>query len=144
MTTTKRTPTRREREAVIDRSASVDFAAAVLKGLVEHNDAAAYFGSTGALLTWIGIAEGRGWIIGVKGPRTVTEAGRKHYDESGLEQLPKIRDRRAYLWNWSCYTASEEPVPPPPPAQSSTPRARAKPARVVRAGKQTPRPRRSA
>jgi hypothetical protein len=101
MTTTKRTPTRREREAVIDRSASVDFAAAVLKGLVEHNDAAAYFGSTGALLTWIGIAEGRGWIIGVKGPRTVTEAGRKHYDESGLEQLPKIRDRRAYLWNWS-------------------------------------------
>lgn len=103
--TAKKPPARRERDAAIDRSASVDFPAAVLKGLVEHNDAASYFGSTGALLTWLAIAEGRGWITGVKGPRVVTAAGRKHYDESGLEQLPKIRDRRAYMWNWSCYTA---------------------------------------
>lgn len=84
-----------------DRSADVDFAAAVLKGLVEHRDAGTYFGSTGALHTWRTVAQKRGWITDGD---TITEAGKRHYAESGLEALPKTPNRRAYLWNWSGYT----------------------------------------
>ncbi len=86
---------------MVDRSAEVDFAAAVLKGLVEHRDAGTYFGSTGALHTWRTVAQKRGWITDGD---TITEAGKRHYAESGLEALPKTPNRRAYLWNWSGYT----------------------------------------
>ena len=88
-------------QTAVDRSTAVDFAAAVLKGLIEHRDAGTYFGSTGALHTWRTIAKTRGWITDRD---EVTEAGQRHYAASGLEALPKTPNHRAYLWDWSGYT----------------------------------------
>jgi hypothetical protein len=85
-------------QSAVDRSTAVDFPAAVLKGLIEHRDPGAYFGSTGALHMWRTVAKKRGWITDGD---TITESGKRHYAESGLEALPKTPNRRAYLWNWS-------------------------------------------
>ena len=90
-------------EFVADGSPRVDFAATVLKGIIEHRDASTYFGSTGALHAWRTVAREKGWIVDGD---EATAAGRKHYAESGLDKLPKTPNRRAYFWDWSVYLPS--------------------------------------
>jgi hypothetical protein len=62
-----------------------DFAAVVLKGLVEQNDSGAYFGSTLALASHEREAQRHGWIADGK----VTQVGRDAYVTLRLGDLPK-------------------------------------------------------
>ena len=111
------------RVKVIPDSELCDFAAVVLKGLVEHQDPSAYFGSTGGVGYHSGEAEERGWIVrDARGfPLASTPAGRAHYVASGLDKLgPRApegwadgkprRFSRAYLWDWSGYKPSQRRI----------------------------------
>jgi hypothetical protein len=102
--TVPRRPTKKERDVAFDRKTAVDFPAVVLKGIIEHRDAGTYFGSTGGLDAWRAVTRKQGWIL--EGD-VVTEAGRKHYAESGLEAFPKTPNRRAYFWDWSGYKTGD-------------------------------------
>lgn len=85
-----------------------DFALAIVKGLVEHDDGKAYFGSLMGYATHEKDAIDRGYAcIGPKpierGTVTIqttrlTDAGRAIYVELGLGRLPK--SGRAYAWDW--------------------------------------------
>lgn len=79
---------------------TVDFTAALLKGVVEHGDPAAYFGSRSAMRHWGSAALKAGWLTEEGKP---TLLGRRHYTESGLSQLPQERGARAYDWDWTGY-----------------------------------------
>lgn len=71
----------------------IDFALVVVKGLIEHRDGAAYFGSHG------GDAVARGLITTDGRAEQVTEEGRRAYQDQGLARL--LKSGRAYLWNWA-------------------------------------------
>ena len=72
----------------------LDYAAVVLKGVVEHQSAGAYFGSFGALSYYIEQAVERGWL---DKHQQVTPAGREAYQNRKLNLLP--RAGRAYMWS---------------------------------------------
>ncbi len=71
----------------------IDFAAVVLKGLVEQNDSGAYFGSTMSLASYERVAQERGWILGGQ----VTSKGHEAYATLRLGDLPK--SGRATGWS---------------------------------------------
>lgn len=90
-----------------------DFALAIVKGLVEHDDGHAYFGSSMAYTHFEAIAIARGHVV--RGPKEfdggggtmflleasrLTDAGRAVYAELGLDRLPQLAGRRAEYWRW--------------------------------------------
>lgn len=77
----------------------VDFALAIVKGLVEHGDGAAYFASLIGYQSHRAEAITRGLVTTDGQEERLTDAGRKAYQEHGLDRLP--RRGRAYLWDWS-------------------------------------------
>ena len=77
----------------------VDFALAIVKGLVEHQDGVVYFASLIGYRAHVGEAVARGFIATDGQEERLTDAGRKAYQEHGLDRLP--RRGRAYLWDWS-------------------------------------------
>jgi hypothetical protein len=87
-----------KRQPVIN--ASCDYPAAVLKGVIEHDDGTAYFGSLGGYARYLDVAVELGWIFGTVKP-TATPLGRRVYRQARLDGLPRIKGSRAYLWNWS-------------------------------------------
>lgn len=65
---------------------------AIVKGIVEHDDSARYFGSLGAHQYYLREARRHGLIDGQK---QVTPAGRNWYDSRQLGDLP---ERRWMFW----------------------------------------------
>lgn len=78
-----------------------DFRLVIVKGLIEHHDGTAYFGSLGGYATYYAQAEELGWIARVEERDVVTDRGREVYHWTRLAELPKQLGRRAYLWDWS-------------------------------------------
>lgn len=77
-----------------------DYAAAVLKGEIEHHDKGAYLNTSLDITVHTAEARRRGWLL----PNGLaSEAGYAHYNESGLSDFPSIPNRRAYFWDWSKY-----------------------------------------
>lgn len=91
-----------------------DFALAIVKGLVEHDDGGAYFGSLMGYRHFEAIAIARGHAV--RGPKTCSDGGREFvledtrltpageavYKELGLDRLP-IKPpgmSRAEFWKW--------------------------------------------
>ena len=72
----------------------IDYAVVVLKGVIEHQDCGAYFGSFGALGHYTDVAQERGWL---DGDRKATPLGREVYLNRKLNLLPK--SGRAYMWS---------------------------------------------
>lgn len=77
----------------------VDFPLAIVKGLVEHGDGTAYFASLIGYQSHRAEAITRGLVTTDGQEERLTDAGRKAYQEHGLDRLPKRG--RAYLWDWS-------------------------------------------
>lgn len=67
-------------------NAKMDFAAVVLKGVVEHQDGTAYFGSLSGYKHYEALAIAAGWILIGNEP---TGEGRRAYETMGLAALPK-------------------------------------------------------
>lgn len=96
----------------MSRKRNCDFALAIVKGLVEHDDGHAYFGSLLGYRAHEQDGIQRGLLI--RGPKVcrdgdqefileatrLTDAGRKAYDELHLERLPNKAYGRAYFWDW--------------------------------------------
>lgn len=94
--------------------AQCDFVLAIVKGIVEHNDGCAYFGSLGGYRHWEeqgtkrglltrGLkecADGGGGVFTIEATR-LTDAGRAAYDTFRLDLLPQKYGSRAYMWDWS-------------------------------------------
>lgn len=80
-------------------SPDVDFALAIVKGLVEHGDGAVYFASLIGYRAHVGEAVARGLLTTDGQEERLTDAGRRAYLEYGLDRLPW--SGRAYLWDWS-------------------------------------------
>lgn len=95
-----------------------NFAAVILKGLIEHNDSRAYFGSILGWVNYMNEAYENGWVT--TGAGKVTEAGKEHYTSSGLarvgpwdhrdwkEGMKPNKYSRAYMWDWSPYNPEEK------------------------------------
>ena len=82
------------------------FPAAVLKGVIEHQDGTAFFGSLGGYLEYVEQAIQRGWLVRVETPAeqtttpklikfrikyAATEKGVLHHKGSGLNNLPSVK-----------------------------------------------------
>ncbi len=91
-----------------------DFALAIVKGLIEHNDGGAYFGSLMGYRHHEADGIKRGLLT--RGPKQIdmggghmetieatrlTDAGRKEYDARCLHRLPTHYGSRAYMWKWN-------------------------------------------
>lgn len=76
------------------------FPAAILKGIIEHDDGSAYFGSLLGYADYRDTAIKLGWVT--HGPRRLaaTPLGHAVYVEAHLDRLPQRRHSRAYAWNW--------------------------------------------
>ncbi len=97
-----------------------DFPAAILKGVLEHNDGTSYFGSLGGYLHYKDVAIERGWVVEgdvskmldgsmhILKDLIVTDKGREVYQSSGLASLPNVMFSRAYMWDWSAVKFSVE------------------------------------
>jgi hypothetical protein len=83
----------------------VNFAAAIVKGLVEHNDGTSYFGSLMGYQDHLADARARGWVD-LDGK--LTEVGRALYDKADLAKLPNKKFSRAYSWDWSGVSISTD------------------------------------
>lgn len=87
------------------------FDMAVLKGVIEHNDAGSYFGSFLALGEYCTDAATAGWITMDLRPdgtpnvwsAKATDAGRRAYEMLKLADLPQMKLSRAYTWEWPIY-----------------------------------------
>lgn len=83
----------------------IDFVVVVLKGVIDHRDAGAYFGSTMNLGNYVNEAIRRRWIkrcrIRKQGMLVnsykATKEGRAEYRKRKLEELPIYG--RAYMWD---------------------------------------------
>ena len=63
----------------------------MLKGLFEHGDSSAYFGSTTSLDYYAEKAKEFGWIEqDAEGRWVVTRKGRDHYERSGLREILEL------------------------------------------------------
>lgn len=71
------------------------FSLAIVKGLVEANDAQRYFGSLLGFTWHFKEVVSLGWV-GEHGD--LTDLGREIYESRRLGDLP--REGRAYMWNW--------------------------------------------
>lgn len=85
-----------------------DFPALILKGLIEHNDRAAYLGSKGAVVYYTRVAVERVWVLSRIGPNrmplfTPTLAGLRHYETSGLKGFSNSPTIRPTSWEWGKY-----------------------------------------
>lgn len=91
-----------------------DFVLAIVKGLVEHDDGGAYFGSLmgyrgheaegierGLLTRGPKECDGGGGHMFVIEATRLTDAGRAAYAAFRLDFFPKTYGRRAYMWDWS-------------------------------------------
>jgi hypothetical protein len=85
------------------------FVLAIVKGLIEHEDAASYFGSTMGLAAHTDEAIRKGLLLDetpegkhrLSSYLKVTNLGRKLYTELGLDKLPQKKLSRAYMWDWN-------------------------------------------
>lgn len=71
------------------------FVAAIVKGLVEHNDARRHFGSLLDFSSHMEKARKLGVVVGEGEDVSVTEKGREWYEQKKLCDLPQ---GRAYMW----------------------------------------------
>jgi hypothetical protein len=74
------------------------FTAAIVKGLIEHNDKFRHFGSLGGFMYHLSGAIELGLV---KRSGDVTDKGRKWYADKQMDKLPQ---GRAYMWtnrDWS-------------------------------------------
>lgn len=91
-----------------------DFALAIVKGLVEHDDGHAYFGSSVGYRHFEAKAIARGHVVRGTVLRDgggghmfecegtiLTDAGRAAYARLHLDRLPQINNRRAEHWDWT-------------------------------------------
>jgi uncharacterized protein YjhX (UPF0386 family) len=77
------------------------FPLAIVKGLIEHQDGTAYFGSTMGYGEHLRQTIEAGLVESPDGrPTRVTERGRQEYEREGLAQLPTRKLSRAYMWDW--------------------------------------------
>jgi hypothetical protein len=77
------------------------FPLAIVKGLIEHQDGTAYFGSTMGYSEHLRQAIEAGLVETPDGgPTRATERGRQEYEREGLAQLPTRMYSRAYMWDW--------------------------------------------
>lgn len=122
-----------------------DFVLAIVKGLVEHDDGAAYFGSTMGYRSHEAEGIARGLLT--RGPKEcdggggqmftieatrLTEAGREAYKTLGLDRLPKTYGSRAYMWrDWPLIPGAEPPPVKLQKAAAAAPRLK-KPAPLGR------------
>lgn len=93
------TDTQAERKTTMKHMHNQLFQLAIVKGIKEHNDGTAYFGSLGGYLKYRGDAEKWGWITGDDKP-ALTELGERVYVECKLSSLPNKMFSRAYGWDW--------------------------------------------
>jgi hypothetical protein len=97
-----RQPPSHSGRAVIDKDFPL-FELALLKGLVEHNDGTAYFGSLGGYQTYLSNARTLGWVSqSEEGKDLPTESGRLAYGQYDLSGFTNKMFSRAYTWNWDC------------------------------------------
>lgn len=82
------------------------FPLAILKGIIEHDDGTAYFGSLGGYLEHKRQAIELGWIEDDEPECHITLLGHDIYVRCKLSDLPTKRLSRAYMWNWK-----EENIP---------------------------------
>jgi len=108
-----KTRTKRTSKPAFDYS-QCDFVLAIVKGIVEHDDGCAYFGSllgyshheaqgiARGLLTRgpKQCADGGGGTMTIEATR-LTDAGRAAYTTFRLDLLPQKYGSRAYMWEWS-------------------------------------------
>lgn len=77
------------------------FELAIVKGLVEHNDPTAYFGSLGGFGVHCASAVRKEWVTLPTPYRPeLTPVGSKIYEAMQLSSLPNQQLSRASLWNW--------------------------------------------
>jgi hypothetical protein len=80
-----------------DHGREVLFVYAALKGVMEHGDAGAYFGSLLGLGIHVQEAQALGLLDDKWNP---TDRGREVYAAKNLQDLPTTKLSRAYLWDW--------------------------------------------
>ena len=90
---------------VVEFNESMIFPALVLKGIVEHEDAAAYFTHPGHIRLWLKKADSFGWISERCDPRRdrklkASPDGVEAYFVLCLDHFPKDKGTRGYLWDW--------------------------------------------
>lgn len=78
-----------------------DFRLAIVKGLVEHNQGDAYFGSLMGYTQHFNSTIAAGWVTRDGERETLTDEGRDVYVKCNLASLPNQIGRRAYMWDWS-------------------------------------------
>lgn len=95
------------------------FTAAIVKGMIEHNDAKRYFGSLLAFKDHLRVAQDCGVVIGEGREISVTELGRAWYEDKKMNELSETR---AYLWSlerkdedWSLDSVKGKVAIPPKP-----------------------------
>lgn len=75
----------------------IDYRLVVLKGIIEKDDAGAYFGSTASVEIWTNDTIERGWLTKSSDDKyTPTPKGEAEYRRRELNTLPTRG--RAYLW----------------------------------------------
>ena len=112
-----------------------DFVLAIVKGIVEHDDGGAYFGSLmgykgheaagierGLLTRGPKECDGGGGHKFVIEATRLTDAGKLAYTTERLDQYPKTYGSRAYMWKWvPAVTSTEVPEPPKKPRKPRVP-----------------------
>jgi len=78
-----------------------DFRLAIVKGLVEHDQGDAYFGSLIGYTDHFNATQHAGWVTRNAASELLTIEGRLVYLRCNLASLPNQLGRRAYLWDWS-------------------------------------------
>lgn len=78
-----------------------DYVAAIVKGLYEHKDGTAYFGSLIGYSYYFEQAVSRGLVERAGSSVELTDGGNKFYFEERLARFPKRRGSRANQWNWA-------------------------------------------
>lgn len=85
-----------------DQTRRCSFPLAIVKGLIEHQDGTAYFGSTMGYGEHLRQAIEAGLVEHPDGePAKETERGQQEYEREGLAQLPTRKFSRAYMWDWT-------------------------------------------
>jgi hypothetical protein len=70
---------------------------ATLKGVIEHNDAGAYFGSLYSLPMFVDQCIEEGWL---SQDEKATEKGRAAYVQYKLDKFSQTAGHRWYFWDW--------------------------------------------
>ncbi len=79
----------------------------MLKGLIEHDNGAAYFYTMLGYSGTLNRVRESGWATDTWPPE-LTEAGTKAYKDMKLSKLPKTRYSDARGWNWDKAQLPEE------------------------------------